>query len=482
MAQNRRLSQSLVAPPEFVVNFKATAPSSDAEAWLEHWKTVYARDIIDSRVVVVDAQISVEDACEILLSEDISCLAIKSGEHSFSDVNAFLTLAATKHTFSPEEVQEKPHVDDIFTAAKAGHVPVSIVSNLSEKNPLQTLPYDATVVSLLEIFARGTHRVLIHSSLSGGNQEDFVGIVSDRRLLSWFLAFAQQSESESLRLFLSNPLGSFSDSLSSLNLYTSVVATLSSGFVLEAMKLMSEEGVSSIAVLEEEGGTLFSAVSVTDIGKIVVPSQSNHILSMPLKQFISLIKGPDGSTDGEDRYPVYSVLPTSTMMYTIQKLLATNAHRVFVTQESSGSSPILSPMSSGNLTGLVSIVDILSVFARLANVQDVDPTRMQRHRRASSVSSQASSKSDHSRSSSRTSVRRALSVKNSQTAGVGVGPGQKRDSSTATMPNSAGSTGSFGDTRSSQVSLQYEPSARYIVRQDQVDHWVIVEIPVYSCT
>ncbi|KAJ3746801.1 hypothetical protein DFH05DRAFT_1394884 [Lentinula detonsa] len=436
MAYGRRLSQSLLYSPDTAANFIVTSPS-DAEHWLTQWQGSFARDIIDSRIVAVDGQISVEEACDILLSEDISCLAIKSVDQSisglfdFSDVNAFLTLAATKHTFSAEAVQEKPRVDDIFTAARSGHVPVSIVSNLSEKNPLHVLPNDATVVSLLEIFAKGTHRVLIKSNFSADSEEDFIGIVSDRRLLAWFSSFAQQPESESLRIYLSNPLNTFADSLPSLNLFASVVATLSTEPVLEAMKLMSEEGVSSIAVLEEEGGTLLSAVSVTDIGKIVVPSQSNHILSLPLQQFISLIKGPDGSTDGQDRYPVYSVLPTSTMLYTIQKLLATNAHRVFVTQESTGSSPLLSPTSSGNLTGLVSIVDILSLFARLANVQDVDPTRMQRHRRASSVSSQASSKeSDRSRSSSRTGMRRALSTKTSQTTSGD----HKRASSSSTVP------------------------------------------------
>ncbi|KAJ3974037.1 hypothetical protein EV361DRAFT_683190 [Lentinula raphanica] len=440
MAHTRRLSQSLIHSTEPPASLIATASSADIENWFAQWQASLARDIIDSRVVSVDGQISVEDACDILLSEDISCLAIKSVDHSisglfdFSDVNAFLTLAATKHTFTAEAVQEKPRVDDIFTAARAGHVPVSIVSNLSEKNPLHILPYDATVVSLLEVFARGIHRVLIETNPSGDIQEDFAGIVSDRGLLAWFLSFAQQTGSESLRVYLFNPLNSFSDSLPSLNLYTSVVATLSTEPVLEAMKLMSEEGVSSIAVLEEEGGTLLSAVSVTDVGKIVVPSQSNQILSLPLQQFISLIKVgthcthytyvstenllqyPDGSTDGQDRYPVYSVLPTSTMLYTIQKLLATNAHRVFVAQESTGTSPVLSPISFGNLTGLVSIVDILSLFARLAKVQDIDPTRMQRHRRASSVSSQTSSKeSDRSRSSSRTGIRRTLSTKTSPT-------------------------------------------------------------------
>jgi hypothetical protein len=34
-----------------------------------------------------------------------------------------------------------------------------------------------------------------------------------------------------------------------------------------------------------------------------VPSQSNQILGTPLKQFLSSIRLPYGSTDGADRYP-----------------------------------------------------------------------------------------------------------------------------------------------------------------------------------
>jgi predicted transcriptional regulator len=49
-----------------------------------------------------------------------------------------------------------------------------------------------------------------------------------------------------------------------------VVAAMSSASILDAMKLMSEQGVSSIAVLENSG-TLISAVSVTDIGKACSP-------------------------------------------------------------------------------------------------------------------------------------------------------------------------------------------------------------------
>lgn len=40
--------------------------------------------------------------------------------------------------------------------------------------------------------------------------------------------------------------------------------------VLDAMRLMSEEGVSSVAVVDEELGILIGVVSVTDIGKVCV--------------------------------------------------------------------------------------------------------------------------------------------------------------------------------------------------------------------
>ncbi|KAF8903933.1 hypothetical protein CPB84DRAFT_1961018 [Gymnopilus junonius] len=417
MSSSRRLSQSVTGSwkePTFV------QPSEDEiEEWITTWRTVFARDLIDSRIVAVDAETSVEDACELLLAEDIPCLAVRSppaetgvaepylGLFDFADVNAFLTLAATRHTLLPEDLRGNPRVNDIVTAAKAGRVPVHLVSNLSDKNAIAVLPHKANLISLLEIFSRGTHRCLIQSSV---NPADYVGAVSDRGLLSWFDTYAR--ETPSFQKYISNPIQSLS--LPSSNLNTAVVAAPSSATILDAMKLMSEQGVSSIAVVEEHNGSLLSAVSVTDIGKIVVPFQSNQILITPLHHFIAHIKEPEGSTDGADKYPVYSVFPSSRLSYTIEKILATNAHRVFVTKDSGAASPTLSPSFHGgsfqsNLIGIVSVVDILSLFARYAKVPNVDPTHMQRHRRASSTSSSISERDffNRSRSSSRTGVRQS---------------------------------------------------------------------------
>ncbi|KAI0337378.1 hypothetical protein BDW22DRAFT_1339921 [Trametopsis cervina] len=374
-------------------------PNPAAEEWIKVWESVLAQELIDSAVVTVDAEASVEDACDVLLTKNVTCVAVNRetggspnetpflGLFDFPDVNAFLTLAATRHRWSAEELREKPRTEEIIVAAKSGRVPVRLVSNLSEKNPLQVLRHDATIISLLGVFSKGTHRVLIRAPPPS---PEFLGFVSDRSLLEWLTASSQKYLT--LATFLSTPLNSLA--LPSLYLYTSVVAAKASDMVLDAMRLMSDCGVSSVAVIEEEGGRLLSAVSVTDIGKIVVPSQSNQILSTPLHQFISLIKEPDGSTDGVDKYPVYSVSPNSTLLYTMQKILATNSHRLFVSDDYSPSTP----SNTSTLSGVVSIVDVLSIFGRLANLPDIDPTAMQRHRRASSSTSSTSSSTSISRS------------------------------------------------------------------------------------
>ncbi|KAF7344513.1 hypothetical protein MSAN_01933200 [Mycena sanguinolenta] len=396
MAASKRMSQSFTMDPSPVV----TDEPDDAQQWVEDWRNILAKDLIDSRIVEVDAETSVEDACEILLSENTVCLAVKATEageqpylglFDWGDVNAFLTLAASRQTLSREYLLENPRVDAIVSAARAGHVSIRLVSNLSEKNPLETVSESASIIALLEIFSRGAHRVLIRSS--DPSSGPFLGIVSDRRLLTWFADYTPMAA------FLETPLHSLS--LPSLQLFSAVITATSSSSVLDAMRLMSEEGVSSVAVLDDDSRALLSAVSVTDVGRIVVPSQSKQILSTPLQQFIALIKAPDGSTDGADRYPVYAVSTTSLLSYTIQKLLATNSHRLFITRDTSGSA---SPIFASPLSGVVSIVDILSLFARLAHL-DVDPGRMQRHRRASSASANSThSASGRSASSHRSST------------------------------------------------------------------------------
>jgi hypothetical protein len=103
-------------------------------------------------------------------------------------------------------------------------------------------------------------------------------MVSDRGLLAWFSSYAQ--ETVSLQQYLWNTLDQFS--LPSLDICASVVASTSNNTVLAAMKLMSEQGVGSVAVLDEDTGLLLSAVSVTDIGKVGYVIRRSFYTLIPL--------------------------------------------------------------------------------------------------------------------------------------------------------------------------------------------------------
>lgn len=56
------------------------------------------------------------------------------------------------------------------------------------------------------------------------------------------------------------------------------------------MKLMSEEGVSSVAVIDDESGALLSAVSVTDIGKVTSTFCDDYSLILATCRLLFLLK------------------------------------------------------------------------------------------------------------------------------------------------------------------------------------------------
>ncbi|KZS87274.1 hypothetical protein SISNIDRAFT_419820 [Sistotremastrum niveocremeum HHB9708] len=360
-------------------------PTTDSRELVDSWSQIKAKDLIDSPLYEIEADASVEAACESLLTHGTLCLAIKasqlspngrpySGLFDYADVNAFLTLAATQHALTPEDLEENPRLSEILIAAKSGHVPVHLVGDLSDKNPLVLLQHDATLLDLLQVFSRGTHRVLIETE--DGRP---AGMVSDLSLVGWFLAHCNDYP---------NLHSTLEAAIAQLGLYTNHVVSLPADSVLlDAMKILSEQGLSSVAIVNPLDGYLLSAVSVTDIGKIVVPSQSKAILTVPLGDFIKQIKEPAGADDGVDRYPVYAVGLSSSLMFAMQKLVATNAHRVFVAEEAMEEQCLVG--TRGNLRGVISVVDVLARFATMASIE-TDPRRMQRHRRASSTSSSRS--------------------------------------------------------------------------------------------
>jgi CBS domain-containing protein len=119
-------------------------------------------------------------------------------------------------------------------------------------------------VSVLSPSIALTYFTVLISALPS-DSKSYIGFVSDGAVLAHLSTSAEQVPG--LSAYLSHPLDALA--LPSLYLYNAVVSASHSASVLDAMCAMSEQGVSSVAVLDDScGGALLSAVSVTDIGKV----------------------------------------------------------------------------------------------------------------------------------------------------------------------------------------------------------------------
>jgi CBS domain-containing protein len=203
----------------------------------------------------------------------------------------------------------------------------------------------------------------------------------------------------------------------------------------DALSLMSNEGLSSVAVIDHSQNVVGN-ISTVDVRHLT------NAASLPLLQdtcmhFISIILNERGVEKGKDSFPVFYVNPYSTLAHTgkptcftgtsmhtdnyvVAKLVATKSHRMWVVESASPSPStpatpleptVLVPHSSsssqsslthfpfvpsssvtgvhmsGRLTGVVTLTDILNLFARTSGLNPSDPSEQRARRRRSSSSS-----------------------------------------------------------------------------------------------
>ena len=218
----------------------------------------------------------------------------------------------------------------------------------------------------------------------------------------------------------------------------------------EALALLLDEGVSSLAVLDN-GNNVVGNISTTDT-KLLTKSSSLPLLRNTCIHFISVILSTRGMFEGKDSFPVFHVTPMNTLAHIVAKLVATKSHRMWVTEPmspmnsgpptpalhtaamaplsthsssisaGSGQHHILPPQSmssdpsqvsdaspktpmiapsgpsvsassypgariSGRLVGVLSLTDILILFAKCGGLETADPNEIRLRRRRSSSSS-----------------------------------------------------------------------------------------------
>ncbi|KAL1924921.1 uncharacterized protein VTP21DRAFT_4575 [Calcarisporiella thermophila] len=310
------------------------------------WTMVRAGDIVrDQKVVVIDGDQPVEEACDVLVKHGILSAPVydknsKSyvGMFDYGDVIAYLLLLLHRQEAPDQSLEVKELIQH---ALKSQPVPVKLASDLSRKNPFYSVFPETPLLQVIEEFSSGTHRVAVMD----GNG-DIKGILSQSAVVAYL--YKNVSKFPDLSSYMNK-------SIHDLSLGKApVVSVQTDQLVLNALSIMSEHGISSLAVVDPSG-VLLSAITMTDV-KYVMKSHHHSLLWSTCFQFISHVRSLQGLENGQDAYPVFDIRPESTLGFAIAKLVATRAHRLWVTEP------------RGQVIGVVSLTDISRVFAKSAGL------------------------------------------------------------------------------------------------------------------
>ncbi|KAF9922257.1 cell separation during budding, partial [Linnemannia zychae] len=130
---------------------------------------------------------------------------------------------------------------------------------------------------------------------------------------------------------------------------TKVLSVTGETRVLEALITMSKNGVSSLAIVNDQG-VLLGNISMADVQYIMKDLRTSW-LWLTCFQFISKVRLSRGVETGEDQYPVLDVNAKSTFGYTLSKLQATKVHRLWVIND------------TNHAVGVVSLTDVFKVLS-----------------------------------------------------------------------------------------------------------------------
>ncbi|KAK9458478.1 uncharacterized protein V1516DRAFT_657463 [Lipomyces oligophaga] len=438
------IADIIAAPPPV-----RPSPARSSRAAVESWQTVKLKVLMQhDRLLSITGDVAVAAAYEMMIENNFTSLPVlmKPNEDNtvaesfdFSDI-ASLLLLVMGHLKPTDGSVVPQNLEEYVQKARAGFdVPVSFVLDLSPREPFVTLHSSDTILTAVDMFGRGLHRLLVTDDAG----REFMGLLSQRRLLRYLWDNARSfPDLEPLLQSTIQDLG-----IGSAN----VISITGDKLVIEALEIMHKESISSVAVVDSDNN-LLGNISIVDV-KNLTKSTSAHLLQATCLQLLTVILSGRGLENGKDSYPVFHVTGYSTLAHTIAKLVATKSHRMWIVQGNTyktpstpstpqnttassspastpaavSTSPKLVPVASpvtqlsgsrahgGKVTGVVSLTDIFSAIAKSAGKGDVDPSEARRQRRRSSSSSVRSFTLD-------ANARRSVSIERGPSSGSSFGP------------------------------------------------------------
>ncbi|EZF69176.1 hypothetical protein H105_08322 [Trichophyton soudanense CBS 452.61] len=268
----------------------------------------------------VDADTSIEDATNLLIESSAHSLLIREspgsstavGTFGYADLNAYLLLVVG--LIQPSHEEQVASLRELARRAREGEkIPLKDVKGLGMQEPLTTMPQSTNLMTAVETFGGGVHRIIV---VKEGTTE-VIGVFTQWKLVK-FLWENGRSFPVIEQLYPQH--------LRELRLGSHCVISINGDRPLcHALELMNNEGVSSLAVVDNQWNVVGN-ISVVDV-KLLTKSTSLPLLHNTCIHFISVILSTRGITEGQDSFPVFHINPQSTLAHTVAKLVATRSHR-----------------------------------------------------------------------------------------------------------------------------------------------------------
>ncbi|KAJ2723497.1 cell separation during budding [Coemansia sp. Benny D115] len=209
--------------------------------------------------------------------------------------------------------------------------PVANVSDMSQNNPFYSVLPETTVAQVAGVFARGTHRLAV---MQPGGVE-IRGILSQTRVVRYFFEHCAvtgpSGENNGSKAYISEAETQLLDrTLGDLGLVSGnhVVSAKPTMPVIQALSLLEEHHVSSLPLVDEQMRVVGN-FSVADAKYL---ARERKLVDATCMELIQAVRFMQGVNEGQDRAAVFAVRPQATLRHALAKLVATGAHRLWITQ------------------------------------------------------------------------------------------------------------------------------------------------------
>ncbi|KAJ2378271.1 cell separation during budding [Coemansia sp. RSA 2607] len=299
-----------------------------------HWLTVPVHELVENQhVIQVDSEATIEQACDALIQHNIQSVPLHDartqtyvGMFDLHDLAAY--LLTTRPSTASGNRRDSTGSPLMRRAVRAGE-PVGRLADVSQANPFYSVLPETTVAQVAAVFAQGAHRVAVMQ-----NDRRIRGILSQTRVVRYFFEHCASSDDNANDVGAKAVVSASEDALldrtlSQLGLVKGdVVSAQPHTPVIQALSMLEQFHVSSLPLVDGEQ-RLVGNLSVGDIKYL---ARDRALLSGTCIDLVQAVRFTQGVEEGRDRAAVFSVRPEATLRYALSKLVATGAHRVWITR------------------------------------------------------------------------------------------------------------------------------------------------------